>query len=167
MAHTSLNTPLGILSLFEETGALVAIEWGRAPGKDSTPLLESACAQIDAYFEGTLTSFDLPLRPDGTPFQRSVWNSLRRIPHGETVTYGQLANTLSTGPRPVAGACGRNPIPIIIPCHRVVGANNILGGYSGGDGPSTKQALLRLEGVLAPALPCLQHRNQHNPGDQL
>jgi methylated-DNA-[protein]-cysteine S-methyltransferase len=160
MAHMSLNTPLGILSLFEETGALVAIEWGRAPGNDSTPLLESACTQLNAYFGGTLTSFDLPLRPDGTPFQRSVWSSLRLIPHGETVTYGQLANTLRTGPRPLAAACGRNPIPIIIPCHRVVGANHNLGGYSGGDGPSTKRALLCLEGVLAPALPCLQHHNQ-------
>jgi len=165
MAHTSLNTPLGILSLFEEAGALVAIEWGRAPGKDSTPLLANARAQLDAYFDGTLTSFDLPLRPDGTPFQTSIWNALLRIPHGDTVTYGYLANTLNTGPRAVAGACSRNPIPIIIPCHRVVGANNLVGGYSGGDGPATKEALLRLEGVLPPALPDLEHHSQQDSGD--
>jgi len=165
MTHTSLNTPLGILSLFEEAGALVAIEWGRAPGKDSTPLLANARAQLDAYFDGTLTSFDLPLRPDGTPFQRSIWNALLRIPHGDTVTYGHLANALNTGPRAVAGACSRNPIPIIIPCHRVVGASNLVGGYSGGDGLATKEALLRLEGVLAPALPDLEHHSHQNPGD--
>jgi methylated-DNA-[protein]-cysteine S-methyltransferase len=159
MAHTSLNTPLGILSLFEEAGTLVAVEWGRAPGNDSTPLLENARAQLDAYFDGALTSFDLPLRPGGTPFQRSVWDSLLRIPHGETVTYGHLANALNTAPRPVAGACSRNPIPIIIPCHRVVGANHRLGGYSGGDGVATKRALLSLEGVLVSPLPNLQHHN--------
>jgi methylated-DNA-[protein]-cysteine S-methyltransferase len=160
MTHTSLNTPLGVLSLFEEAGALVAIEWGRASGEDTTPLLENARAQLDAYFDSALTSFDLPLRPEGTPFQRSVWNSLRRIPHGETVTYGRLANALKTGPRAVAGACSRNPIPIIIPCHRVVGANHLLGGYSGGDGAATKEVLLRLEGALEPAIPTPQH---HNP----
>ncbi len=160
MPHTSLNTPLGVLSLFEEEGALVAIEWGRASGEDTTPLLEKTRAQLDAYFDSALTSFDLPLRPEGTPFQRSVWNFLRRIPRGETVSYGHLANALNTGPRAVAGACGRNPIPIIIPCHRVVGANRLLGGYSGGDGAATKEALLRLEGALEPAKPDFQH---HNP----
>ena len=160
MTHTSLNTPLGVLSLFEEAGALVALEWGRAPGKNATPLLDNACVQLDAYFDGSLTSFDMPLRPDGTPFQRSVWDSLRRIPHGQTVTYGQLANTLNTGPRAVASACSRNPIPIIIPCHRVVGANHLLGGYSGGEGPATKEALLRLEAALEPVMPNFQH---HNP----
>lgn len=160
MPHTSLNTPLGVLSLFEEKEALVAIEWGHAPGNDTTPLLQNVCAQLDAYFDRYLLSFDLPLRPHGTPFQRSVWSSLQRIPYGETVTYGQLATALDTGPRAVAGACGRNPLPIIIPCHRVVGANHLLGGYSGGDGAATKEALLRLEGALEPAMPDLYHHNR-------
>jgi methylated-DNA-[protein]-cysteine S-methyltransferase len=160
MPHMSLNTPLGVLSLFEEAGALVAIEWGHAPGKDTTPLLKNVCAQLDAYFEGGLISFDLPIRPHGTPFQRSVWSSLQRIPHGETITYGQLATALDTGPRAAAGACGRNPLPIIIPCHRVVGANHQMGGYSGGDGPATKEALLRLEGALEPAMTDLYHHNR-------
>ena len=162
MAHTSLNTPVGVLSLFEEAGVLVAIEWGRAPGRHNTPLLEEACAQLDAYFDGILTSFELPLRPAGTSFQQSVWNSLRNIPRGDTVSYGQLAKILNTGSRAIAGACGRNPIPIIIPCHRVVGANRQLGGYSGGDGLSTKRALLRLEGVTPSELPNLSYDNQSN-----
>lgn len=147
MPHAVLNTPLGVISLFEDAEALVAIEWGRAPSNDVSPLLEKACAQLDAYFDGAPSSFDLPLRPPGTPFQRIVWEHLRRIPYGKTITYGQLANALNTAPRAVAAACGRNPIPIVVPCHRVVGANNWLGGYSGGDGVETKKTLLRLEGA--------------------
>ena len=152
MSHTYMNTPLGVLSLFEDSEALVAVEWGRAPDKQPTPLLESACTQLQAYFDGTLTAFDLPLRPDGTMFQRSVWEALLRIPHGETVSYGELAASLKTGPRAVAGACARNPIPIFIPCHRVVAAHHRLGGYSGGAGVTTKEVLLRLEGVLEPPI---------------
>lgn len=155
MSHTSVNTPSGVLSLFEHADALVALEWGRAPDKHITPLLESACAQLLAYFDGALSTFDLPLRPDGTPFQRAVWDRLRRIPHGETTTYGRLAASLGTGPRAVAAACARNPIPIIIPCHRVVAANHRLGGYSGGDGVATKEMLLRLEGAVEPAVAAL------------
>ena len=154
MSHTFVTTPLGVLSLFENEGALVAIEWGRAPDKHPTPLLATACAQLQAYFDGTLTVFDLPLRPAGTPFQRTVWESLLRIPYGDTVTYGQLAASIKTGPRAVANACARNPIPIIIPCHRVVAAHHRLGGYSGGDGVASKEILLRLEGVLESSIAC-------------
>jgi methylated-DNA-[protein]-cysteine S-methyltransferase len=135
--------------LFEDAGALVAIEWGRAPGENTTPLLDRIRSLLNAYFDGNPASFDLPLRPAGTPYQTTVWEHLRRIPHGKTITYGQLATALDTGPRAAAAACGRNPIPIIIPCHRVVGAHNRLGGYSGGDGVVTKEALLRLEGSAA------------------
>lgn len=147
MPHACLNTPLGVITLFEDTGALVALEWGRAPGEAATPLLDRVCVLLNAYFDGHPAPFDLLLRPAGTPFQRTVWEHLRHIPHGETITYGQLAKALDTAPRAAAAACGRNPIPIIIPCHRVVAANNRLGGYSGGDGTVTKQALLRLEGA--------------------
>jgi methylated-DNA-[protein]-cysteine S-methyltransferase len=142
-----MNTPLGVITLFEDTGALVALEWGRTPGEDATPLLDRARALLNAYFDGNRANFDLPLRPAGTPFQRTVWEHLRRIPCGETTTYGQLANALDTAPRAAATACGRNPIPIIIPCHRVVGVDSRLGGYSGGDGVITKETLLRLEGI--------------------
>ncbi len=140
-----MNSPLGSLTLFEERGALVAIEWGRAPGSPSSPMLSEAVKQLDAYFDGRLRAFDLPLTPAGTAFQRTVWTLIRDIPHGATRTYGEFARALGTAPRPVGGACGRNPIPIVIPCHRVIGAGGRMTGYSGGEGVATKRALLRLE----------------------
>ena len=90
------------------------------------------------------------LAPHGTAFQRQVWASMAAIPHGKVRTYGDLARELETGPRALGTACGRNPIPIIIPCHRVLGTNGSLGGYSGMDGIDTKRALLKLEGVSLP-----------------
>jgi methylated-DNA-[protein]-cysteine S-methyltransferase len=104
-----------------------------------------ARAQLDAYFDAALTSFDLPLAPPGTDFQGRVWRALTEIPWGETLSYGALARRLASAPRPVGVACGRNPIPIIIPCHRVIAADGGLGGYSGDGGVDTKRALLRLE----------------------
>jgi methylated-DNA-[protein]-cysteine S-methyltransferase len=146
MSHASLSTPFGILSVFAEDGALVALEWGEAPEYGTVePLLRAALDQLDAYFEARLHRFDLPLRPRGTPYQQRVWMRLAAIPWGETATYGQLARELATGSRAVAAACAANPLPILIPCHRVVGAAGSLGGYSGGDGIETKRALLRLE----------------------
>ncbi len=145
MAHLSMNSPLGSLTVFEERGALVAIEWGRAPGPESSPLLAEAVKQLDAYFDGRLRAFDLPLRPAGTVFQRTVWSLMGDIPYGVTHTYGEFARILRTAPRPVGGACRRNPIPIVIPCHRVIGAVGRMTGYSGGRGIATKRALLRLE----------------------
>jgi len=145
MAHLSLHSPLGPLTLFEEAGAIVALDWGRAPAGAATPLLSVAREQLDAYFTGRLKAFDLPLRPAGTPFQKAVWDLMRAIPYGATRTYGELAHELKSAPRAVGGACGRNPIPILIPCHRVLGAAGRLGGYSGGAGVDTKRALLRLE----------------------
>jgi len=149
VGHWCVNSPVGPLTLFEESGALVAIEWGRAPGSASSPLLGEARSQLDAYFAGRLRTFDLPLRPAGTPFQRAVWALMGDIPYGATRTYGDIARALGTAPRPVGGACGRNPIPIVIPCHRVTGAGGRLGGYSGGPGIAAKRALLRLEGTIA------------------
>ncbi len=145
MAHLSMNSPLGSLTVFEERGALVAIEWGRAPGPKSSPLLAEAVKQLDAYFDGRLRAFDLPLRPTRTVFQRTVWSLMGDIPYGVTRTYGEFARILRTAPRPVGGACRRNPIPIVIPCHRVIGAGATMTGYSGGRGIATKRALLRLE----------------------
>ena len=147
MAHLSMNSPLGPLTLFAERGALVAVEWGAAAAPRAAPLLSEAKAQLDAYFGGRLEAFDLPLRPEGTPFQRRLWARLRDIPYRRVLTYGQLAASLGSAARCIGGACGRNPIPIIIPCHRVVGAGGHLGGYSGGAGVETKRALLRLEGL--------------------
>ncbi len=147
MAHIRLDSPLGPLTVFEETGAVVVIEWGRAAEGSETPLLAEARQQLDAYFDGRLTRFDLPLRPAGTAFQKSVWKLMAEIPHGAVRTYGDLAVDLGSAPRAVGGACGRNPIPIVIPCHRVVGTGG-LGGYTGLGGVDTKAALLRLEGAV-------------------
>ena len=149
MAHVSMNSPLGGLTIFEDSGSIVVIEWGRAERTESSPLLIEAKRQLDAYFDGRVKEFDLPVAPRGTPFQQAVWALISAIPFGTTRTYGDLARRLRTAPRPVGGACARNPIPIVIPCHRVVGSGGWrMGGYSGGEGVATKQALLRLEGQL-------------------
>lgn len=149
MSYLTYNSPVGPLTLFEENGAIIAVEWGWPPETDEppAPVLERASQQLDAYFQGKLQAFDLPLDPMGTPFQKKVWQALARIPFGATRSYGELAAELETAPRALGGACGRNPLPILIPCHRVLAADRSLGGYSGMDGVDTKRFLLRLEGV--------------------
>lgn len=150
MALLSFHSPLGELTVAEEDGRIVSLDWGRAPDafQQETQLLLRAREQLDRYFDGARADFDLPLAPAGTAFQQQVWNALRAIPHGATRTYGDLANELDAPARAIGTACGSNPIPIIIPCHRVVAANGGLGGYSGDGGAKTKLALLRLEGAL-------------------
>jgi len=152
MPFISVNSPVGPLTIFADDDAIVAIDWGWPPetNEPPTPLLERARDQLEAYFDGTLTQFDLPLSPHGTAFQRKVWAAIADIPFGKVRTYGDLARDLGTAPRPLGSACGRNPIPIVIPCHRVLGMNGSLGGYSGMDGIETKEALLRHEGVPLP-----------------
>lgn len=145
MNYLSLLSPTGPLTLFEEAGKIIVVEWGRATGGTKSSLLLEAKNQLSQYFAGTRQSFDLPLNPAGSDFQKAVWQQMQKIPYGETKTYGDLAKNLKTAPRAVGGACGKNPIPIIIPCHRVMGANGKLTGFSGGEGVTTKQALLRLE----------------------
>lgn len=149
MSYLAYNSPVGPLTLFEEDGAIIAVEWGWPPETDEppAPVLERARDQLDAYFDGTLHAFDLPLAPMGTAFQQKVWQALSRIPFGATRSYGELAAELGTAPRALGGACGRNPLPILIPCHRVLAANRAMGGYSGLDGTDTKRFLLRLEGI--------------------
>ena len=148
MPYLTCGSPLGPLTLFEEEGSIISLDWGAVEGGEETELLTRSVRQLDAYFEGELKSFDLPLAPHGTVFQRKLWKALEAIPYGETVTYGQLGAQIDSGPRAIGGACGRNPIPIIIPCHRVLGSGGRMGGYSGLDGPDTKQFLLSLEGAL-------------------
>lgn len=145
MPHVSFSTPVGFLTLFQDKDALVALEWGEVSDGVPTPILRTARAQLEAYFDGASTVFDLPLHPAGTPFQQRVWRHLRTIPYGATRTYGAVAAALNTSPRAVGTACGRNPLPIVIPCHRVVGAEDSLVGFSGGEGLETKTALLSLE----------------------
>ena len=142
----SLETPLGPITVIEAEGAIVAVSWGRAEEGTETPLLREARAQLQRYFANGTRSFDLPLRPAGSAFQQRVWRAMRRIAPGRTQSYGALARSLGSGPRAVAGAGARNPIGIIIPCHRVVAAAG-LGGFSAPGGIATRRALLQLEGV--------------------
>jgi methylated-DNA-[protein]-cysteine S-methyltransferase len=148
MPHVSLTSSFGLLTVFADDDAIVAVEWGRAGGGEGTPLLKEAVRQLQAYFDGRLRVFDLPLKPQGTLFQQDVWRLMRRIPYGRVRTYGELAKELGSAARAVGGASGRNPIPIVVPCHRVVGHGGRLTGYSGGKGVETKRTLLRLEGYL-------------------
>jgi methylated-DNA-[protein]-cysteine S-methyltransferase len=146
-----VDTPVGPLALRERDGAIVSVGWGKPQAEArGTPLLHAAAAQLDGYFFCKLERFELPLAPAGSDFDRQVWDAMLAIPYGRTLTYGEIAAKIGGNARDVGGACGRNPIPIIIPCHRVMGANGALTGYSGGAGIETKQALLALEGVLLP-----------------
>jgi methylated-DNA-[protein]-cysteine S-methyltransferase len=146
MPQISLHTPVGDLTVSAEEEEIVAVDWGWGRDQGATKILREAKKQLDAYFDGRLRNFDLPLAPAGTSFQQQVWRAMCKIPYGETATYGVLAARLKSSARSVGTACGRNPLPILIPCHRVVAAGNRLGGYSGNGGVKTKTALLRLEG---------------------
>lgn len=144
-------SPLGALRLTASDGKLVCVEWTdeTADAADPTdPLLAETRRQLDAYFDRKLEAFDLPLAPAGDPFERAVWRCMLKIPYGVTETYGFIAKETGKPARAVGGACGRNPIPIIIPCHRVVGADGKMTGYSGKGGVETKQWLLAHEGAL-------------------
>jgi methylated-DNA-[protein]-cysteine S-methyltransferase len=167
---TMIDSPAGPVRIIAHDGAVTAVEFvadppadasprssmrtaaersaGRPLGdrSDDDPVLEEAARQLRAYFDGRLTEFDLPLAPEGTPFQHAVWRELRGIGYGQTASYGEIAARLGMSPgaaRAVGAANGRNPIGIVIPCHRVVGAKGLLSGYAGGI--ERKQLLLRLE----------------------
>ncbi len=143
----TVESPLGPLTLVAEEGALTRLRWGRAAREDESNLLARAAAELAAYFAGDPRDFDLPVAPEGTAHDRRVWRAMRRIPPGETRTYGETARAIGSGAQAVGNACGRNPIPIIVPCHRIVGANGAIGGYSGQGGAATKRFLLGLEGA--------------------
>jgi methylated-DNA-[protein]-cysteine S-methyltransferase len=153
MFYTTMKSPIGPLTLAGDKGGLRLVHFatGRRPKsaprdwiEDRTPFKE-VIRQLDSYFEGKLQDFDLPLVLDGTKFQLLVWRSLREIPYGETVSYGQLARRIGSpdAARAVGLANGSNPIPIIIPCHRVIGSNGHLTGFGGG--LPVKKKLLALE----------------------
>ena len=158
---THIDSPIGRLFLAADDEGLRALEFpeNRHPVKRDAdwregthPLLGEASRQLGEYFAGTRQTFDLPLSPRGTDFQLSVWQALRAIPFGETWSYAQLAAKTgkTSAMRAVGAANGRNPIPIIVPCHRVIGADGSLTGFGGG--LPTKEFLLRLEGALPNAL---------------
>jgi methylated-DNA-[protein]-cysteine S-methyltransferase len=141
-----IDTPLGRVGVAARAGAIVAVRWGSRAGQPETPLLVDACRQVGAYFAHERESFDLPLDPGGSEFERAVWRAMLAIPYGHTRTYGAIAAELGGMPQPVGQACGANPLPIVVPCHRVVAADG-LGGFSAAGGVETKVALLRHEGA--------------------
>jgi methylated-DNA-[protein]-cysteine S-methyltransferase len=147
----SLHGPIGDVSISEEDGAIVSVDWGWGSRQSETALLCRAREQLHAFFDGELMAFDLPLAPAGTGYQRRVWQALYAIPYGATRSYRDIARVAGGSPRSAGQANARNPIPIIIPCHRVV-ATTHLGGYSGGGGLATKRWLLALESRVHPVL---------------
>lgn len=170
--YVLFDSPVGPLAIAADAAGLRHIEfpsnrhpvdraqWRRADDDTAADIhttLASTCAQLGEYFAGTRRTFDLPLAPQGTPFQRSVWETLARIPYGATWTYLDLAVALGnpSATRAVGAANGRNPLPIVLPCHRVIGADGSLTGFGGG--LPTKETLLRLEGAwpTAPKTPDL------------
>lgn len=153
MALRYFDSPVGRLALEAEGDALTGVRWADAdeqpvPGDRTSPVLGETMRQLDHYFAGRLRRFDLPLAGRGTVFQKRVWAMMRNIAFGETATYGGMAMALGSGARAVGTACGRNPLPIVVPCHRVLGSGGAIGGFSGGSGLPTKRQLLALEGVV-------------------
>lgn len=160
-----MDSPIGTLVLAADAAGLRHIEFptnrhpvdrtGWVPGARGAiaDTLAETRAQLDAYFAGTRRAFDLPLAPEGTPFQRTVWAMLAQIPWGATWSYGQLAQAIGrpAAVRAVGAANGRNPLPIVLPCHRVIGSDGTLTGFGGG--LPIKAALLRLEGALPAQMP--------------
>jgi methylated-DNA-[protein]-cysteine S-methyltransferase len=157
--HTVLESPVGpitvvveddhLVGLYVEQGLAKALErsatLGAPSDPDEVPLLRAVADQLAAYFRGELTDFDLPVAATGTPFQQRVWEALQRIPYGETWSYGRLAAEIGNpaASRAVGAANGRNPISIVVPCHRVIGSSGALTGYAGG--LTTKEQLLAHE----------------------
>jgi methylated-DNA-[protein]-cysteine S-methyltransferase len=149
LPQLSMHTSIGDLSIAEDAGAIVSLDWGWGSEQTVSELLARAREQLYAYLDGGLTRFDLPLRPVGTSYRRRIWSALLDIPYGSTCSYADIARRTGGSPRSVGQANGANPIPIIIPCHRVLASNGI-GGYSGGQGLATKRALLALEARATP-----------------
>ncbi|MFF2639273.1 methylated-DNA--[protein]-cysteine S-methyltransferase [Streptomyces niveus] len=161
-SHTVVDSPYGPLTLVATDGVLSALymteqrhrppqeTFGEVADREDPPFA-AVIAQLDEYFAGERTEFDVPLRLHGTPFQRGVWEQLLMIPYGETRSYGQLADALgkSGASRAVGLANGKNPVSIIVPCHRVIGSTGSLTGYGGG--LDRKQRLLAFEGAAGPA----------------
>ena len=144
-----IDTPIGPLTIELSDDALTLLEFGAlgkaTPGTATKGLAGETARQIEAYFAGKLKQFDLPLHAEGTPFRQKVWQALRDVPYGQTRSYGEIARAVDSAPRAVGGACGANPIAIVVPCHRIVGAGGWIGGFSGGAGCATKHLLLELK----------------------
>ena len=152
-ARCTIESPVGPLTITAADGVITAVDFVAGGGpRPNAGVLAEAARQLTEYFAGDRCEFALPLAPSGTPFRLRVWQAMQAIPYGQTRSYGDLARALDSAPRAVGGACGANPIPLVIPCHRVVGAGGALGGFSGGAGCDTKRQLLALERALPPTL---------------
>ena len=147
MGRLTVDSPVGRLTVTAADGAITRIAWVDARADDDDAVLTAAADQLSAYFAGSLTAFDLPLSPRGEAFQQRVWQAMLDIPYGSVATYAEISGKAGGNPRAVGSACGANPIPIVIPCHRVVGTGH-MGGFSGAGGLATKHKLLALEGAL-------------------
>ena len=152
MPQLCMHSPLGDLTVTEEDGAIISLDWGWVPSEwqSETPLLKKAIEQLNEYFDGDRVDFDLPLNPPGSEFQKAVCQAMVEIPGGSTKSYGEIARQIEGSAQAVGNACGLNPIPIIIPCHRVLAAGKEMGGFSAPGGVDTKKIILELENALPP-----------------
>ena len=154
ICQLSLHTPVGDLTVTDEDGVIVSVDWGWGRDQAETPLLRQTCDRLQDYFDGAPVDFgDLPIAQSGTPYRQRVWAQLRRIPRGQVVTYAELAAAAGGAPRSAGQANGANHVPILVPCHRVIASGGRIGGYSGGDGVPTKRLLLGLESAQAAGFP--------------
>src|SRR5258708_34714460 len=156
MPQLSFSTSIGWLGVVEADGAIVQIGWRRLPEQSPSPLVSEARRQIEAYLVGELRDFDLPVNASGSDFERQVWQAMLAIPYGKTRSYGDIAFDLGAVARAVGQACGSNPVPIVIPCHRVLAADG-LGGFSRGTGRAPKPRPPR------PRKPSFRRRPQRGP----
>ena len=140
----TIDSPTGPLTITASEEAITGIRFGADSDSNPNEITQMAAVQLSEYFQGNRVTFELPLEVSGTEFQESVWGELLKIPSGETVSYAYVAQKIGKpkAARAVGGAVGANPIPIIIPCHRVMASNGAITGYSGGNGIKTKQKLL-------------------------
>jgi methylated-DNA-[protein]-cysteine S-methyltransferase len=158
LSYKEMNSPVGKLTLIASAGALVGVLWERESTERSPigaqnldphhPVLVEAERQLSEYFTGKRTQFELPLDPRGTEFQKTVWRALQQIPFGKTKSYAEIAKSIGAprASRAVGAANGKNPLPIVVPCHRVIGARGALTGFGGG--LETKARLLTLEAAV-------------------
>ena len=150
MPSVCIDSPVGPVTITEEHGYLTSIRFGAIAPDASTPLLDHTRDQLRRYFAGTLFDFDVPLAPATSKFQGQLRQAMLAIPYAGMRTYGDIARELSSDARAIGQGCGANPLPIIVPCHRVIAANGRLGGFSAGKGRETKRKLLNHEAVHAP-----------------
>jgi methylated-DNA-[protein]-cysteine S-methyltransferase len=150
ISRRSFSSPFGFITITTEAEKITAVELcKKANSLGSSKVLEQAAEQIDLYLKGSLPKFSLPLKVSGTPFQLAVWKAIAKVPFGKTVSYGEIAKAIGKpqASRAVGAAVGANPTPLLVGCHRVLGSNGSLTGYSGGQGIKTKKLLLDHEGI--------------------